>query len=74
MRSITVYLVRKKTLEALLYLEHGAHWAILGLALSMLIGLLIHVPEVITGLIGLVFVSLAYMSSRRAILKNVPSA
>ncbi len=73
-RSITVYLVRKKTLEALLYLEHGAHWAILGLALSMLLGLLIHVPEVITGLIGLVFVSLAYMSSRRAIMKNVPSA
>lgn len=73
-RSITVYLVRKKTLEALLYLEHGAHWAILGLAMSMLVGLLIHVPEVITGLIGLVFVSLAYMSSRRAILNRVPSA
>lgn len=68
-RSITVYLVRRKTLDALLYLEHGAHWAILGLGLSMLIGIIYHVPEVVTGLIGLVFVTLAYFSSRRASLK-----
>ena len=66
-RSITVYLVRKKTLDALVYLEHGAHWAILGLGLSMLAGIVVHVPEVLTGLIGLVFVTLAYISSRRAI-------
>jgi uncharacterized protein len=66
-RSITVYLVRKRTLDALVYLEHGAHWAILGLALSMLLGLIVHVPEAITGLIGLVFVTLAYISSRRVI-------
>ncbi len=65
-RSITVYLVRRKTLDALLYLEHGAHWAILGLALSMFLGLIVHVPEAVTGLIGLVFVTLAYVSSRRA--------
>jgi len=68
-RSITVYLVRRKTLDALVYLEHGAHWAILGLAISMLTGLIIHVPEIITGLIGLVFVSLAYVSSRRTIVR-----
>jgi hypothetical protein len=65
-RSITVYLVRRKTLEALVYLEHGAHWAILGLGLSMLVGIVVHVPEVITGMIGLVFVTLAYISSIRA--------
>jgi hypothetical protein len=28
-RSITLYLVRRKTLETLVYLEQGAHWAIL---------------------------------------------
>ncbi len=69
-RSITVYLVRKKTLETLLYLEHGAHWAILGLALSMLAGLVIHIPEAVIGLIGLVFVTLAYISSRRALREH----
>jgi len=70
-RSITVYLVRQHTLEALKYLEHGAHWAILGLGLSMLAGILFHVPEVVTGLIGLVFVSFAYYSSRRDLAVKV---
>lgn len=64
-RTITVYLVERKTLDALVYLEHGAHWAILGLALSMFGSLVFHIPEVVTGLIGVVFVSLAYISSRR---------
>ena len=64
-RAFTVALVRAKTLDALPYLEHGAHWAIFGLALAMLFGIFVHVPEVITGLVGLVFVTLAYISSRR---------
>ena len=64
-RSFTVLLVRAKTLETLIYLEHGAHWAILGLALAMLMSIFVHVPEIITGLIGLVFIILAYISSRR---------
>lgn len=70
-RTITVYLVRKKTLETLRYLEHGAHWAILGLALAMLAGLVVHIPEAVIGLIGLVFVSLAYISSRRALKQGI---
>lgn len=64
-RTITVYLVRQRTLQTLIYLEHGAHWAILGLGLAMLVNLIMHVPEAVTGLIGLVFVTLAYLSSRR---------
>lgn len=64
-RAITVYLVRQHTLDTLRYLEHGAHWAILGLGLAMLVGIVVHVPEAITGLIGLVFVVLSYVSSRR---------
>lgn len=70
-RSITLYLVRQKTLDALRYLEHGAHWAILGLGLSMLVGILVHVPEAVTGLIGLVFVSFAYYSSRKELAVRV---
>lgn len=65
-RSLTVYLVRAKTLENLLYLEHGAHWAIFGLAATMFAGLLVHVPEIITATIGLGFIVLAYLSSRKA--------
>lgn len=68
-RTFTVALVRAKTLDTLPYLEHGAHWAILGLAGAMLATLFVDVPEVVTGLIGLVFIVLAYISSRRAMRK-----
>jgi hypothetical protein len=62
-RSLTIYFVEKKTLDTLIYLEHGAHWAIFGLAASMFAGLIWEVPEIITGGIGLAFVSAAYWSS-----------
>ena len=64
-RSMTVYFVKENTLTELVYLEHGAHWAILGLSAAMLANLIVHVPEIITGLIGLAFVLLAYWSSRK---------
>lgn len=67
-RALTIYLVERKTLDTLTYLEHGAHWAIFGLAASMFAGLLWHVPEIITGGIGLAFVVAAYYSS----LKRAP--
>ena len=62
-RSLTIYMVRQKTLDTLVYLEHGAHWAIFGLAVSMLISMLTEVPEFITGSIGVAFVLAAYYSS-----------
>ena len=69
-RSLTIYFVRQKTLDTLVYLEHGAHWAILGLAGAMLVSLFFHVPEVITGLVGLIFVGFAGFSSVRAMRKG----
>lgn len=65
-RSLTVYLVRHKTLETLLYIEHGAHWAVFGLALAMFVGLFVHVPEALIAFIGLGFIGLSYFSSRKA--------
>jgi hypothetical protein len=62
-RALTLYMVRKNTLGSLRYLEHGAHWAILGLALTMFASLFVRVPEVITGGIGIAFVAAAYYSS-----------
>lgn len=75
-RSITIYLVRRKTLDTFAFLEHGAHWAILGLASCMFAGLIFHVPEVITGTVGLAFILAAYWSSLRARThkKNSPPA
>jgi len=62
-RSLTVYLVRKSTLDEFIYLEHGAHWAIGALAAIMMISMQIHVPEVITGLIGVALIGLSLWSS-----------
>ena len=64
-RSMTLYLVREGTLSELIYLEHGAHWAILGLATAMFANLIVHVPEVITGCIGLAFIIFSYYSSKK---------
>lgn len=66
-RSMTVYLVRQGTLGQLKYLEHGAHWAIFGLACTMFVGLVVHVPEVIIAGIGLGFIMLSYFSSLKAL-------
>lgn len=64
-RSITVYLVHKGTLEAYAFLEHGAHYAIGALAVIMLLSMKYHIPEVITGLIGVVLIGLSIWSSVR---------
>lgn len=73
-RTLTVFLVRQKTLESLVYVEHGAHWAILGLAGAMLASLIVHIPEVVIGIIGILFVIASVYSSlreRRASLSRI---
>ena len=62
-RSLTVFMVRQGTLNEYIYLEHGAHWAIGALAAILMISIKYAVPEVVTGLIGVVFIGLAYWSS-----------
>ena len=65
-RSLTIYMVRKGTLDAYRYLEHGAHYTILVLATLLVVGLFVGVPEVVAGLIGLVIIGLAIAASIKA--------
>jgi hypothetical protein len=62
-RSLTVFLVRKGTLNDYVYLEHGALWAIGALAVLLLATMKWEVPEVVTGLIGVGFIAAAFLSS-----------
>ncbi|MEZ5212147.1 DUF475 domain-containing protein [Gordonia sp. (in: high G+C Gram-positive bacteria)] len=62
-RSLTVYLVRQGTLSEYVYLEHGAHWAIGALALILFYSIGTEVPELVTGLIGVVLIGAALISS-----------
>jgi len=62
-RALTVYLVRKGTLAEYVYLEHGAHWAIGALAVLLFVTIRVHVPDLVTGLIGVGFIGAALVSS-----------
>ncbi|WP_271077987.1 DUF475 domain-containing protein [Aurantiacibacter sp. MUD61] len=64
-RSMTIHLVRKGTLAEYRYLEHGAFWAIIVLGAIMLTSAIVHVPEAITGLIGVVLIGLSFWWSVR---------
>ena len=78
-RSMTVFLVRKGTLDEFVYLEHGAHYAIGILALIMLASMKFHIPEIFTGLIGVAFILASLWSSirykrRMALLEGEPES
>jgi hypothetical protein len=69
-RSLTVYLVHKGTLDEYVYLEHGAHYAIGILALIMLASVKYHIPEWFTGLSGVAFIAVSLWSSVRYKRRN----
>lgn len=62
-RSITVHLLERGTLSEYRYLVHGAHYAITALAILLLASIRFHIPEAITGLIGIVIIILSLRSS-----------
>jgi hypothetical protein len=64
-RSLTIMMVEKGTLQAFKFLEHGAFWAVASLAIIMFLNTVTHIPEVITGLIGAAFIGMSIYSSRK---------
>ncbi len=64
-RSMTVFLVDKGTLQEFVYLEHGAHYAIGILAVIMFASVKYHIPEWFTGLSGVAFIIVSLWSSQR---------
>lgn len=62
-RSMTVFLVKQGTLDQYVFLEHGAHYAIGILALIMFASMKFHIPEIITGIIGVAFILASLWSS-----------
>ena len=64
-RSLTILLVEQETLASYRYLEHGAFYAIIALAVIMFLNAVRHIPEVVTGLIGMGFIVTAFVDSIR---------
>ncbi|TPW30994.1 DUF475 domain-containing protein [Martelella alba] len=64
-RSLTIMLVERGTLSEFRFLEHGAFYAILILAVIMFSQTLFHIPEAVTGLVGASLIALSLWSSIR---------
>lgn len=64
-RSLTIMFVEKDTLTEFKYLENGAFYAILALAMIMFLNTVVSIPEVVTGIIGAAFIGLSLYSSLR---------
>ncbi len=64
-RSMTIHLLNRGTLQRYRYLVHGAHYAILALAAVLLVSVRWHLPEIVSGLLGVVFILAAVQSSHR---------
>ncbi len=64
-RSMTVHLLRERTLFEYRYLVHGAHYTILALSVLLLVGIKFHIPEAIAGITGIAIIFTAFQSSRR---------
>lgn len=62
-RSLTILMVDKGTLDAYQFLEHGAFYAVAALAVIMFLNTIIHVPEIVTGAVGATLIGLAIYSS-----------
>jgi len=64
-RSLTLFMLKKKTLAEYRYLEHGAHYAVLALAIIMLVKIFTPIDEIIVGTIGVAFIAAATYHSIR---------
>lgn len=64
-RSMTIMLVERETLTQFRYLEHGAFYSVLALAIIMYAQSLWHIPELFSGLIGAALICLSLLSSIR---------
>jgi len=62
-RSLTLFIVHRNVLQTYKYLEHGAHYVIAMLALTLLVGLFYDIPEAVAGIAGVVVIGAALTSS-----------
>lgn len=62
-RSMTLHLLERGTLQSFRYLLHGAHYAIIILGIVLVLSMRVELPEAITGLIGVTIIAAALISS-----------
>ncbi len=65
-RSLTYLMVEQGTLEQFKYLEQGAFWAVGSLAIIMFLNTTYHIPEIVTGSVGVTLIGFSVWSSLKA--------
>lgn len=65
-RSLTILLVERQTLQKYIYLEHGAYYALGSLSVMMLLGIHYHIPEVVIATLGATIIGISLISSIKA--------
>jgi hypothetical protein len=66
-RSLTIFMVRRGTLDSLKFVEHGAHYTIAALAVLLFVSIFVSVPEAVTGLLGIGIIAASVIASRQAL-------
>ncbi len=66
-RSLTIFMVRRGTLDSYKFIEHGAHYTIGILACILILSIFVNIPEVIAGLLGLGIIGSSIVASRQAL-------
>jgi hypothetical protein len=64
-RSLTVYMVRRGVLGEFPYIEHGAHYTVLVLAVLLLASVIVQISDYIPGLIGVGIIGASIAASVR---------
>ncbi len=64
-RSLTVYMVRRGTLNEYVFLEHGAHYTVLALAIILLASIVFSISDFIPGLMGVAIIGSSIAASVR---------
>ncbi|NDC21846.1 DUF475 domain-containing protein [bacterium] len=73
-RSFTIMMVRRGTLATYKYLDHGAHYAILILALALLLGVYVEIPDAVIGLSSIGVILFSFIASKHSNNKRLKSA
>jgi hypothetical protein len=63
-RSLTIMMVERGTLGSFRFLEHGAFYAVWALSFIMFLDVIVHVPELVAGLTGVVCIGSSVVASR----------
>jgi hypothetical protein len=64
-RSLTVFMVRKRMLDSYQYLEHGAHYTVLILALIVLTSIMWDISSYVPGLLGVGVIGASLVASQQ---------